>query len=346
MLPILWTRIEPLPDGNDYRLPYELSKDYWLYERMTGTLESNDIAVVGDSVVWGEYVRPDGTLSHFLNQELSDEPFINAGVNGLFPLALEGLIKHYGKTIRNRKVLLHCNLLWLSSPEADLSSSKEQAFNHQSLVPQFVPRILCYKADIDERLGIVFQNHLPILQWVNHLKNAYFDQQDIYQWTLADDGKYPQGYLNSYRNPLRQITMTIPEESPNDPDRGPTSARHHPWSSTGIGTQVFDWVKPEMSLQWKSFQRLMDLILKRNNDLLVILGPFNRHIMASENQNDFIDLRKRILADFKNKSIPVINPELLPSKLYGDASHPLTAGYALLAKRLANHPEFNSWLNR
>ncbi|MEO8347622.1 MAG: hypothetical protein ABI610_01825, partial [Acidobacteriota bacterium] len=39
-------------------------------------------------------VRPDGTLPHFLNEQ-SGLPgkFVNAGVNGLFPLALEGLVR-------------------------------------------------------------------------------------------------------------------------------------------------------------------------------------------------------------------------------------------------------------
>ena len=79
---------------------------------------------------------------------------------------------------------------------------------------------------------------------------------------------------------------------------------------------------------------------------MVVLGPFNRHIMTSENQKEYLNLRNRILGFLESRSISVVNPEILPSRLYGDASHPLTEGYALLAERLAKHSVFTSWLNR
>jgi glucose uptake protein GlcU len=39
-------------------------------------------------------------------------------------------------------------------------------------------------------------------------------------------------------------------------------------------------------------------------------------------------------------------PEPLPSALYADASHPLTAGYQLLAKRLYGATIFQKWISR
>jgi len=69
VLPRAWKRFEVFQPGPDYRIPYALSKDYWLYERRLDLAARPDrVMVVGDSVVWGEYVRPDGTLTHFLNQ--------------------------------------------------------------------------------------------------------------------------------------------------------------------------------------------------------------------------------------------------------------------------------------
>src|SRR5205085_5043984 len=69
-VPRLWTRIERFDTGPDYRIPYDLSKDYWLYSRRMRQVSARDkIIVLGDSVIWGEYVAPDGTLSHFLNRE-------------------------------------------------------------------------------------------------------------------------------------------------------------------------------------------------------------------------------------------------------------------------------------
>jgi len=37
-------------------------------------------------------------------------------------------------------------------------------------------------------------------------------------------------------------------------------------------------------------------------------------------------------------------PDILPSELYADASHPLTAGYELLAKRIYADESFRKWL--
>ena len=70
LTPWVWGRLERFDVGRDYRIPYQLSKDYWLYGRRLRQVTAPDhVLVLGDSVVWGEYVAPDGTLSHFLNQE-------------------------------------------------------------------------------------------------------------------------------------------------------------------------------------------------------------------------------------------------------------------------------------
>src|SRR4249920_3259680 len=68
--PRVWKKIETFETGPDYRIPYSLSKDYWLYERRVQQApDPSGIVVLGDSVVWGEYVLPNGTLTHFLNEE-------------------------------------------------------------------------------------------------------------------------------------------------------------------------------------------------------------------------------------------------------------------------------------
>ena len=69
--PSIWKIFENYATPPDYRVPYALSKDYGLYERAMDRLQPAQIPVLGDSVVWGEYVSRDGTLSHFLNH-LSD----------------------------------------------------------------------------------------------------------------------------------------------------------------------------------------------------------------------------------------------------------------------------------
>ena len=346
VMPTLWKKIETFEILTDYRIPYFLSKDYSLYERRLEQLEPQQIPLLGDSVVWGEYVRRDGTLSHFLNQEAGEtNRFVNTGVNGLFPLALEGLLHYYGKPIANRKVILHCNLLWMTSPDSDLSTPKERKFNHDRLVPQFTLKIPCYRAIFNDRASIVITRRSPFFSWVGHLQNTYFDQKNLYAWTLADDGKYPAGYPNAPKNPFAQITFKVPEEPANDPDRGPQSPRHKPWSTTGKGTQQFDWVPLEKSIQWAAFQRLTLDLKTRNNDLLVIVGPFNRHIMASKNWPQFDSEVAGVQQWLKQQNIPFVTPDTLDSKLYGDSSHPLTEGYKILAHYLVSDPVYQHWLN-
>lgn len=344
LAPRVWRAAERFDTGPDYRLPYVLSKDYWLYERRLGELPANRTVLIGDSVVWGEYVLPDGTLSHFLNQEAGQpDAFVNAGVNGLFPLALEGLVEHYGGALRHRKVILHCNLLWMSSPKADLSTKKEERFNHARLVPQFTPSLPCYRADASERLGIVMERNFPVLSWVNHLQCVSFNQKSIPDWTLEPGTGEVPTHPNAYKNPLAQLTLHVPAAPAADPERGPASARHKPWSTTGEGSTRFEWMPLEASLQWVAFQRLTRLLRARGNDMLVVIGPFNEHMMAEDNRAAYRQLRDGVAAWLKENQVPAIVPEPLASPLYADASHPLTEGYRVLARQLQSDPAFQAW---
>ena len=108
--------------------------------------------------------------------------------------------------MRRRKVIVHDNLLWLTSPKADLRTEKEDRFNHADLVPQFSPRIPCYKADLNHRLTAVVERNFPFSQWASHLQLAYFGQKNVLSWTLEEDSSSPPRYPNAYKNPLKQIT--------------------------------------------------------------------------------------------------------------------------------------------
>ena len=345
LTPPVWERIERFDTGPDYRIPYSLSKDYWLYgRRLRQVCDANRVIVLGDSVIWGEYVLPDGTLSHFLNREAGEpDHFINGGVNGLFPLALEGLIERHGQSLRGQKVILHCNVLWMTSPKADLSADEEEPFNHSRLVPQFSPRIPCYKADANERLGAWVEQRVAFISWVSHLQNAYFGQKGILNWTMESDSSSPPRYPNLWRNPLAQITLTVPSAGRDDAKRGPKSPRHKSWFAGGANKTHFDWVALDSSLQWGAFQRLVGILRERGNDVLVVLGPYNEHLMAEESLRTHRKLRDEIAAWLSRNQILHLMPELLPSALYADASHPLTDGYALLAKRIYADESFRKW---
>ena len=346
LTPRTWKAIERFETGPDYRIPYALSQDYWLYERwLDRNPEAGKILVVGDSVVWGEYVRPEGTLPHFLNREAGQtNRFVNLGMNGLFPLALEGLETYYGRGLRHKRVLLHCNLLWLSSPKADLQAAKEEKINHARLIPQFAPRIPCYRADANERLAAVIERNLGLVSWVNHLQQAYFESKSILNWTLQDDGADPPRYPNSYRNPLARIGFEVPVAPGDDPMRGPSSSRHVPWFKNSGGPSQFEWVGLETSLQWQAFKRLVGSLRDRGNEVFIILGPFNEHLVAEESRPAYRRLRDGAAAWFAENKLNYWAPDPLPRELYADASHPLTAGYEQLAKQAFAHAGFQAWM--
>ena len=347
LTPFVWARVERCGIAAGGRIPSELSEDYWLYSRrLREVANPGNVLLLGDSVVWGEYVAPDGTLSHFLDQEMgSTNRFVNVALDGLFPLAQEGLVNYYGGALRHCKVLMLFNVLWMSSPEADLSSASERMFNHSRLVPQFIPKISAYKASANQRLSAVIERQVPFLQWATHLQTAYFDHKSVPAWTLEEDNRHPGRFPNACKNPLTQISLLVPGEAL-DAQRGPNSPRHKPWFDAGVTKARFDWVKPSASIEWAAFQRTVSRLRERDNDVLVILGPFNEHMLDPDCRAGYEEIRDRVVNWLRDNEIPVVAPEILPSEMYADASHPLTAGYELLAKRLLNTEVFQKWLKR
>jgi hypothetical protein len=67
-------------------------------------------------------------------------------------------------------------------------------------------------------------------------------------------------------------------------------------------------------------------------------------MLAEDNQEPYRKLRDGIVDWLRANHIPFVVPETLPSQLYADASHPLTEGYELLAKRLYASQSFQHWL--
>ena len=123
--PSLWRRTEKFALEPDYRIPHDLSNDYWLYERFAGLAADHyDTLLIGDSVVWGEYVNRQETLAHYLNELAGQERYANLGLDGAHPLALGGLIEFYAESVSGKNVLLQCNPLWMSSRRADLQDDR------------------------------------------------------------------------------------------------------------------------------------------------------------------------------------------------------------------------------
>ncbi|MCH5373037.1 MAG: hypothetical protein JJ992_03605 [Planctomycetes bacterium] len=332
LIPMLWQRLEPLNIGPDYRLPYRLGNDYWEYERMCREVSSDETTLlIGDSVLWGHYVECRGTLSHFLNQGTSGERFENLSIDGIHPVALAGLVRFYGGAVRDRRVIVNCNPLWISSPRHDLTSDKEAAFNHPALVPQFEPRIPCYHASISERLGIVATRHIRFFGWANHVRTTYFDGEDLASWTI----EHPE------TNPLSRITFQLP--SPDEPPSPKPDPR--PWTEKGIRRITPEWVPLDQSLQWQFFRRTVRLLQQRGNRVFVLIGPLNEHMLTQAGLTQYNLMKAQIVDWHADQKIPHYAPSTLPSDLYADLSHPVADGYARLASELLASERFQMFLS-
>ncbi len=318
VVPSLWRQVEPFDPGPDYRIPYALSGDYWFFDRYARlAAASYDTLIIGDSVIWGQYVDRDGMLSHHLNELAGRPRFANLGLDGMHPAALAGLLEFYGKSISGTSVILHLNPLWMSSPKHDLQVKEEFRFNHPQLVPQFLPRIPCYREEISVKIGHIIEKNVPFRGWTNHLQVAYYGM-DIPNWTID----------HPYENPLSPLFRGLPDSGKQDRFEAIS------WTARGIRKQDFAWVDPGTSLQWRFFRRAVELLRARENRVFVLVGPFNEHLLAETSQEAYWNLIHGMEAWLEKNEVPYTIPPPLPSELYADASHPLSEGYAQLAQRL------------
>lgn len=324
--PRVWQHIEGFTPDADYRLPYALSHDYWLFARYSQwAVQKREVLILGDSVVWGHYVSPAGSLSHHLNELTKTQRFANMGIDGIHPVALAGLVNNYGQAISNKKVILCFNPLWMTSKKHDLQTEKEFSFNHPRLVPQFVPKIACYANSFSKRMGIALERQSQFLSWVTHLKTACFENSDLLSWTLE----------NPYANPVSSLKRELPEPQITD-------LSVPAWSSRGVRKQAFPWVDIESSLQWRFFRQTVEMLEERGNQVFVVFGPFNEHMMQTQSLAAYYKLQEGAKTWLSRSNVAFYVPAALPSEYYADASHPLSTGYALLARNLSENESFKA----
>lgn len=325
--PVLWQQLEEFEPLKDYRLPYILSDDYWMFKRWSKIACSKyPVLVLGDSVVWGQYVTMDQTLSHYLNKQAGEDIFANMGVDGTHPAAILGLVKYYGRAISNEGVVLHLNPLWMSSERHDLSGKEEFRFNHPRLIPQFIHKPSVYRPSLAQRISVLAERGMPFFCLTSHIRINYFENMNLQNWTI----QYP------YKNPLSAINLRIPTPE-NSPKSEPIS-----WSERGIEKQDFSWVPIGESYQWDSFKRVIRALGK--NNIFVIIGPFNPYILTEESLSRYNNMKREMERWFEEKGIDYKSLSDLPSEDYADASHPLKEGYAKIAKELFETESFRKWM--
>jgi hypothetical protein len=354
VVPWAQQRREPFSPSVDYRIPYESSEDYYLYAKYARyAWARREVAVIGDSVVWGHYVGSGGTLSHFLNEENGATFAANLGLDGTRPVALAGLIRYYARDVADHGVILHLNPLWMSSPAADMSppeghsgvadhgairvrrllsphAEEESAPtpNHPGLLPQVFARPYGYSPPFSEVVGVSLQRHLAYASWLRHMRMAYYENFAIQTWSLN----------NPYRNPLSAVRPKSVQ-----PDDLPQGAPV-PWFEGGVEQQDFPWVPLEKSYQWRFFKRAVQTLRERGNRVFVVVGPLNTHLMRPPSAETYGHLRAQMENWLKAQGIPYYAPEALASEVYADTSHPLEQGYAELAHELFASRTFGNWL--
>jgi hypothetical protein len=67
---------------------------------------------------------------------------------------------------------------------------------------------------------------------------------------------------------------------------------------------------------------------------MVLLGPFNEHMLTDEGKQTYSELRSGVISWLAGRGIACCVPTTLPSEMYADASHPLAEGYAVPANQL------------
>jgi len=353
-LPAAWVWLEPFNPGADYRVPYEFSQDYWHCARwFRRASQADDVLILGDSVVWGEYVAAGDTLTGQLNRLMGRERFANLGMNGLHPAAMLGLIRHHGRTLQGRRVMVVLNTLWMSSARHDLRQATDNAgarvtLNHPALVPQFWPKLAAHSASFEERAGVIVDRAIPFFVWLEHLKlkGARMEMESAVRGDpSADDGTADRDARREPRidDPLPRPFVAAMAPVPL-PDPGP-HGQPITWEERGIPETNVPWPSVRESLQWRFFGEVVDLLRSRGNDVCIWVSPFNAHLLTPQSRALHGAMVGNMIEELRRKGMTVFNSEALPSDEYADASHPLASGYERLARALVSDKIFQGWLN-
>src|SRR5262249_5747393 len=85
-------------------------------------------------------------------------------------------------------------------------------------------------------------------------------------------------------------------------------------------------------------RRVVGLLRQRGNRVFVLVGPFNEHLLTPASLRRYQRVKATIADWLQAEQVAHVVPPPLPSNQYGDASHPLAAGYDQLARQLLDVP--------
>jgi len=329
--PKLWKHFETFDTPTDFRLAGTYRDDYWIFSGWTEqAADQYPILFMGDSVIWGAYVANEHTLPAHLNSIFDQQQIANLAIDGLHPVAMKGLLDHYGSAISGTKIILHFNPLWLSSKRQDLTAAEEFPINHPRLLPQWSPDIESYHENFEAKVGIVQQRYLPYVNMVNHLRLCHLNNRNFSRWVID----------NPRKNPFAQIVtnMNVASQQGTDDSRD--------FRQRNLAPRDWQWVSMADSFQWKYFIKTVKILHKRGSDVFVMVGPVNPHMLTPESRIRLENLYSDTTAWLKDSGIVhFVVPDMEPA-LYADATHPTAAGYELIAERMLADEKVRNWINK
>jgi hypothetical protein len=247
--------------------------------------------------------------------------FLNVGLDGMHPVALAELLQYHAPGIANTRVILQFDPLWLMMEGPSSPHTRAMIYNR----PDLVPRLAAHFSGPFRDAASLSWSHLtrnsPIRDWGERLADA---RLDFIAWSLD----------HPYENPMKAITSALPPSEDSHPQR----LKHWDYELRVPSRWA---VLPEDD-QWAAFLRIITLLQSRGNDLLVLLGPMNEHMMTPETRESYRTLRDRMEEILRSKGVRSFAPSLLPTEQYGDICHPLGSGYATLAREMLQ--KRSAWL--
>jgi len=311
LLPGLYPFVEEGDFKGDYRIPYSLGEDYFLFEKYCANTSSRDvIPVLGDSVIWGHYVHGGSTFTAGLNAMSGTPGFMNLGIDGIHPAAMYGLVNNFCRSIKNRRVIVGINLLWMSSPRHDLSGEVNSSINHGGLLPQFGGAIPAWDPPMEERLTLVVRRDIPFFLWAGHVRAAMLAGGNFYAWTMENPRVSPLAYFSGEKGQF------VPSD-PVQPER--------------MVPRDMNWVGPGESVQWRYMLETVRLLKARGNRVLAVITPYNSFMLTEKSllaRDNMIGLMAAVL---REEGIVTLAPVLDKREYFADLSHPGAEGYRLMA---------------
>lgn len=306
--------------SGDYRIPYSMGYDYFLYARYAEQVSLMDvIPVIGDSVIWGHYTDSINTLSAHLNRIYKQKKFMNMGLDGIHPAVMKGLVEMNAPYFRNRKIIAGINLLWMSSPRHDLTGPVNREINHKLLLPQFETVIPSYSPSTEERVSSVIDRSVTLFMWIDHLKLEKFAGKSFYQWTMDNPGECISKYFTVHADKFTPPAGLNPEK---------------------MQEQSIEWVSADKSLQWKFMLETLLMLKKNGNRVIAVITPFNTYMMNEESRKKYYEILSKMESGLRANGIIAVMPSKPGRKYFADASHPTSEGYRLIADHLIGNRDF------